>query len=131
MEMNTNRANRTKATRMALPAAALPGQTATPNPTTDSNAKAAAPMATGQITEIAARINVGWGNALFIRGQGDGLSWDKGTPLVCADGSTWVWSTRQAKASIVFKLLLNDQLWAAGPDRVVEPGKRLEVIPAF
>jgi hypothetical protein len=84
-----------------------------------------------QLTEVTARLDVGWGNALFIRGQGDGLSWDKGTPLVCADASTWTWSTRRASTSIVFKLLLNDQIWAAGTDTIVQPGRCLEVVPTF
>ena len=74
---------------------------------------------------------MGWGNALFLRGKGDGLSWDKGTPLVCADSSTWFWATRQAKQRIVCKLLLNDQVWATGDDLVLEPGNHLEVVPSF
>ena len=131
MEIKTNKAKRTQATRVALPIADMAGQTPTPKLGASSSDKPVAPAPAGQVTEIAARINVGWGNKLFIRGQGDGLSWDEGTPLVCAGDSTWVWSTRQAKASIVFKLLLNDQIWAAGPDGVVEPGNRLEVVPAF
>jgi hypothetical protein len=83
------------------------------------------------ITEVAARIDIGLGNTLFIRGQGDGLNWDKGTPLVCKDASTWVWSTRQAKGKLVFKLLLNDVTWAQGEDLVVEAGRKIEVLPGF
>ena len=90
-----------------------------------------AQMPTEQITTIQARIDVGLGNSIFIRGQGDGLSWDKGLPLRCVDGSAWVWSTKQAKGKIVFKLLLNDQLWAKGEDVVVEAGRKIEVIPKF
>jgi len=84
-----------------------------------------------KLTEVKAKVDVGWGNTLFIRGQGDGLSWDKGRPLLCADSSTWVWSTRHASSSIVFKLLLNDQVWAAGADGVVQAGQSLEVVPTF
>ncbi len=83
------------------------------------------------VTEVAARIDVGFGNQLFIRGQGNGLSWDKGTPLLCRDDSTWVWSTPQAKGKITFKLLLNDQIWAQGPDLVVEAGAKTETVPQF
>jgi hypothetical protein len=82
-------------------------------------------------TEIAARIDVGMGNALFIRGQGDGLSWEKGTQLECKDASMWVWSSRQASDKLVFKLLLNDTVWAKGDDLVVEAGRRVEVVPGF
>jgi len=60
-----------------------------------------------------------------------GPSRDKGTPLVCKDASTWVWSTRQAKGKLVFKLLLNDVTWAQGEDLVVEAGRKIEVLPGF
>src|SRR5512136_2511305 len=46
------------------------------------------------LTVIEAKINVGFGNSLFIRGQGAQLSWDKGLPLKCTDSSTWIWSTQ-------------------------------------
>ena len=82
-------------------------------------------------TAVAAKVDVGFGNALFIRGEGDGLSWDKGTPLQCVDGSTWVWSTKRAKGKVVFKLLVNDQVWSQGQDLVVEAGKQAEVVPVF
>jgi hypothetical protein len=82
-------------------------------------------------TTVEARIDVGFGNALFIRGQGDGLSWDTGTPLECRDGSTWVWSTNLAEGKIVFKLLLNDEVWAQGDDLAVGSGERIETAPVF
>ncbi len=85
----------------------------------------------GTATEVAAKIDVGFGNQLFIRGQGDGLSWDKGAPLVCRDSSTWVWSTPHAREKITFKLLLNDRIWAQGPDLVAEVGARTETVPQF
>jgi len=74
---------------------------------------------------------VGIGNALFIRGQGDGLSWDKGLRLNCMDDSIWVWSTTHARDKVVFKLLLNDQVWANGEDVVLEAGRKLEIVPSF
>jgi hypothetical protein len=80
---------------------------------------------------VEARIDVGLGNALFIRGQGDGLTWDKGQRLECIGAGTWIWKTVQARERIVFKLLLNDMLWAQGEDLVLEAGRRLEVVPSF
>jgi hypothetical protein len=32
---------------------------------------------------------------------------------------------------VVFKLLLNDQVWAKGEDVVVEAGRKIEVVPFF
>jgi len=82
-------------------------------------------------TVIEARIDVGLGNQLFIRGQGNGLNWFEGVRLNCVDANTWVWSSRQAKDRIIFKLLLNDQVWAKGNDVVVEPGQKIEIVPFF
>lgn len=83
------------------------------------------------VTRVEARVDVGFGNTLFIRGQGDGLSWDKGEPLSCIDSATWVWSTKQARDKVTFKLLLNDQVWSKGEDGVVEAGGKVEVAPGF
>jgi hypothetical protein len=52
-------------------------------------------------------------------------------PLNCVDTATWVWSTRQAGEKVVFKLLLNDQVWAKGEDIVVQAGRKIEIIPLF
>jgi hypothetical protein len=84
-----------------------------------------------QVTVVEAKIDVGLGNTLFIRGQGDGLSWLKGVPLNCVDAKTWVWSNTQAKDKVVFKLLLNDEVWAKGEDVVAEVGRKIETVPFF
>src|SRR5262245_50832841 len=79
---------------------------------------------------IEARIDVGFGNSLYLRGEGHGLNWNQGVPLTCVDGSTWKW-TGQASDTLKFKLLLNDSVWAAGDDLIVVPGGKVEVSPAF
>jgi hypothetical protein len=83
------------------------------------------------VTSVAAKIDVGFGNALFIRGQGPGLSWETGTPLKCRDGSIWVWSADNGKEKIEFKLLLNDQVWAEGDNITIAAGEKIEVVPRF
>lgn len=97
----------------------------------ESQSRQAPQQGEERVTQVEARIDVGFGNVLFIRGQGDGLSWEKGQPLQCVDGRIWTWSTTSAKDKVVFKLLLNDQTWAKGEDLVVKAGERLEVAPAF
>lgn len=79
---------------------------------------------------IEAKIDVGFGNRLFLRGQGEGLSWDRGTPLECVDSKTWRLIV-PSKDKLQFKLLINDSVWAKGEDVVVPPGKRVELAPAF
>ena len=79
---------------------------------------------------IEAKIDVGFGNTLYLRGEGTGLSWSHGVPLTCVDGSTWKWSGETGQET-KFKLLLNDAVWSAGEDLVVAPGQKLEVSPIF
>jgi|ERR1700677_1154346 len=93
-------------------------------------ASASKAPASGAVTTIDVKIDVGLGNALFLRGQGSGLTWDRGVPLVCVDGKTWRWS-HNATDTITFKLLLNDQVWSAGSDLTITPGQRLEIEPQF
>jgi hypothetical protein len=79
---------------------------------------------------IEAKIDVGFGNALYLRGEGRGLSWTQGVPLTCVDGKTWKW-TGETTEQLKFKLLLNDQVWSQGEDLVAAPGQKLEISPAF
>jgi len=83
------------------------------------------------VTTITAKVDVGFGNNLAVRGEGQGLSWDQGQPMTCMDGSTWVWSGRAASEPVKFKLLINDQLWCRGQDLEVAAGRQIEVVPAF
>jgi len=82
------------------------------------------------VTTIEVKIDVGYGNTLFLRGQGSGLTWEQGVPLACVDGSTWRW-TQKVSDPITFKVLLNDQVWCAGSDFVAAPGQKVEVSPCF
>ncbi|MBC8097009.1 MAG: hypothetical protein H7Y43_14475 [Akkermansiaceae bacterium] len=84
----------------------------------------------GQPVTIEAKIDVGFGNALYLRGEGTGLSWNQGIPLTCVDNRTWKWSA-EASDKVKFKLLLNDTVWATGEDLIAAPGQRLEVSPTF
>lgn len=79
---------------------------------------------------IEAKIDVGFGNTLYLRGEGKGLSWTQGVPLTCVDGKTWKW-TGEAAEQLKFKLLLNDQVWSQGEDLVAAPGQKVEISPAF
>jgi hypothetical protein len=87
-------------------------------------------QANSKTVTIEARIDVGFGNSLYLRGEGHGLSWNQGIPLTCVGGSMWKWSG-EAGEKFKFKLLLNDLVWAKGEDLVVKPGERLQVAPAF
>lgn len=109
--------------------AAAPVATPAPVKVAPAPAKTSIVTAAAPIT-IEAKIDVGFGNQLFARGQGAGLSWDHGIPLECVDSQTWRLIV-PAKDKLQFKLLLNDSVWAQGEDVVAAPGKKVEVTPAF
>lgn len=110
-------------------APAGPVKAAAPAPAKPVAAKTSIVTSAAPIT-IEAKIDVGFGNNLYVRGQGAGLSWDQGTPLECVDSQTWR-LTVPAKDKLQFKVLLNDSVWAKGEDLVAAPGKKVEVVPAF
>ncbi len=88
-------------------------------------ASAAAP------TVITAKINVGFGNGLYLRGDGPGLSWNKGIALTCVADDTWTITLAGIKEPLTFKLLVNDETWSRGEDYVASPGSNLEYTPEF
>ena len=92
--------------------------------------KAAAPAPLPK-TEIVATVDVGFGNAVFIRGDGPGLSWDKGTPLNWTAGDRWSIVIAGASKPFAFKFTLNDSVWSTGADYSALPGGSVELTPAF
>jgi hypothetical protein len=42
-------------------------------------------------------------------------------------GGRWIWTTKQAKGEVMFKLLLNDTTLVQGEDVVVEAGRMIEL----
>lgn len=100
------------------------------NQATSRSEKSKTTQAKRPETTIEARIDVGFGNNLYLRGQGAGLSWEQGIPLTCVDGQTWRW-TAPVSDELTFKFLLNDAVWAKGENLVVKPGQRVEISPDF
>ena len=73
---------------------------------------------------VSAKIDVGFGNTLYIRGEGPGLSWTKGLALKNAGADEWTISLPRAARPITFKFLLNDSedAWCLGDDYSADPG---------
>ena len=78
---------------------------------------------------IVAQCDIGWGNTLFIRGEGGELSWEQGIPMECNDGQ-WVYACK-ADDVIEYKLLINDEQWALGENCKVECGQNACTSPSF
>jgi hypothetical protein len=89
---------------------------------------AAAPV---PLTAVIARIDVGFGNLLYLRGEGPGLSWDRGVPMDCASSDVWTWATTAATRPFAYKVLVNDERWSIGDDYVASVGVENTVAPAF
>ncbi len=85
----------------------------------------------GVVTTIGAQMDVGFGNTLYIRGEGPGLSWEKGVPLDCIADDHWSISLSETTRPVVFKFLINDITWCRGDDFVAQPGATLITTPAF
>lgn len=127
------------AVKAAAPVAKAPVAAPKATPATVVEAKPVAKVAPAPVKAIAkasrsatieAKIDVGFGNTLYLRGEGKGLNWNQGIPLTNVDGSTWQWSG-EADEKLKVKLLLNDAVWAKGEDLVVAPGQKLQIAPAF
>lgn len=82
-------------------------------------------------TRIIARVDVRFGNSLFIRGEGGGLSWTEGSPMENISTDEWKWETEEADSGIVFKFLVNDEIWSNGDDQTVAAGSTSISTPGF
>jgi hypothetical protein len=82
-------------------------------------------------TTITARVDVGFGNALFLRGEGAGLSWEKGLPMECVQSDLWRIVLAESARAYTFKFLINDNIWSAGPDFTAACGTSVTLTPEF
>ena len=83
------------------------------------------------VTFISAQIDIGFGNHLYVRGEGPGLSWEHGVAMDCTGANLWTASVKHARAPVTFKLLVDDVTWSTGNDFVVAAGKSITVTPSF
>lgn len=116
----------TKATK-ALTPAKKPAKTvrkATPVP-------AARVAPTAVVTTISANIDVGFGNSLFVRGEGSGLNWEKGVRMNCVADDRWALTLGESARPFVFKFLINDEVWCTGEDYTLAPGSSITLEPTF
>ena len=80
-------------------------------------------------TEIHANVDVGFGNALYLRGEGPGINWERGVAMACLKDDLWAFTVAATARPIVFKLLINDETWCTGDDYVAAPGKKMSTAP--
>jgi len=105
--------------------------TAPAAPKIKSTAASCEPQEQPPVIRIRARIDIGFGNALTIRGNGAGLSWDKGMEMSCTNADLWTVTLVGACNPVSFKVLVNDITWNSGEDYVALPGSDITVTPEF
>lgn len=82
-------------------------------------------------TRLTIRYNVGFDNALFIRGKGANLSWEQGIQLRNVEADLWVWETETPFTVVEFKILLNDRVYEEGANHTMKCGAQVEYTPHF
>ena len=116
----------------AKPAVVVPAAVIAPAPKAAAAApKAPTPKTAAKVTTIVAKIDVGFGNSLFIRGTGPGLSWEKGVEMTNTGSDEWAWSTNKANDSFLAKVLINDIIWSGDPDTTVAAGTKTVITASF
>jgi len=80
---------------------------------------------------VMAQIDIGFGNLLFVRGEGAGLSWTSGVAMDCAADDQWKITLPPSKDPVVFKLLINDLIWSNGENYQAAPGETVVLVPSF
>ena len=99
------------ATKITAPAPALkstvtPKIKVTATPATPAPAVVAKPK--GAKVTIVASVDVGFGNAVYIRGDEPALRWDKGVALGCVADAKWEIVLTNVMKPFEFKFLIND-----------------------
>lgn len=82
-------------------------------------------------TRLLVTAYIGIGNKLYIRGDGPGLSWDKGVPMKFVSIGKWGWATDEATGPVACKLYKNDETPALSGEVFLEPGQHVEVTALF
>jgi len=107
-------------------------ESSTPAPETIEAKPEESAVSSDGATRLLVTAYIGIGNRLFIRGEGPGLSWDKGVPLQFVSIGKWRWETSDATAPVQYKLYKNDDTeCAALGGRALDPGQQQEVTATF
>ncbi|MGC4074672.1 MAG: hypothetical protein QM760_19655 [Nibricoccus sp.] len=99
--------------------------------TADDDTSAPAVSSDG-FTRLLVTAYIGIGNKLFVRGEGPGLSWEKGVPLQFVSIGKWRWETADAIEPLTVKLYKNDEQECASlGELTLAPGHQQEVRASF
>ncbi len=82
-------------------------------------------------TRLLVTAYIGIGNKLYIRGDGPGLSWDKGVPMQFVSIGKWGWSSQEAAGPVRCRLYKNDTQASNEGEIVLEPARHTELAAQF
>jgi len=102
-----------------------------PDLSSESPVKAESAASSDGATRLLVTAYIGIGNKLFIRGDGPGLSWEKGVPMQFVSIGKWGWASHDVATPIACKLYKNDETAALSGEIFLEPGKHVELTALF
>ena len=83
-------------------------------------------------TRVLVTAYIGIGNRLYLRGEGPGLSWDKGVPLQFVSIGKWRWETTEATGPVQYRLYKNDETECSKVGlQTLEAGHQQQLTAAF
>lgn len=89
-------------------------------------------LAADGATRLLVTAYIGIGNRLFIRGEGPGLSWEKGSPLHFVSIGKWRWEAANVTEPVQFKLFKNDEAECTALGlQTLAPGHQQELAAVF
>jgi hypothetical protein len=131
-EMPPKREPRRKPTTRNLGEAVLPGFAESEIVYDDAPSTTSAPARTSDgSTRLLVTAFIGIGNKVFIRGDGPGLSREKGVPMEFISIGKWSWESSDAIDPVTIQLFKNDDIPAQGDPLLLAPGHHVEVTPVF
>ena len=82
-------------------------------------------------TRVIVKYDVGFGNALYIRGKGANLNWNKGIMLQNVKPDEWHWEIDIPFNACEFKVLINDSEYEIGGNHPLTAGSSIQYSPKF
>ena len=133
MKKTTTSKTPAPASKSAAPAPARKSS-ATPKVKLPSAAAPSAPpvaKAKGSRVTLVAKVDVGFGNSVYVRGDQPYLHWEKGIPLGCIASDRWEIVLTGVERPFQFKFLRNNECWCEGENYTASPGDTITPSPVF
>lgn len=128
---SASKAKVAEVTKAKAPAKVPAAKAATKAPAAKVPSVKEVPVSSLPSTTLIAQVDVGFGNTLSVRGEGGGLSWDKGVAMDNVTADQWTLVLPKTTTPVVFKFLVNDERWSIGDDYVAVPGSTSTQVPVF